>query len=358
MGIFSGILKNILGDSSAFGIFNSVDVGVDLGTANILVFLKGKGIVLKEPSVVATDKSTGKVVAIGRTAKYMLGRTPDSITAVRPLREGVIADYDITQIMLENVLQKVCGKSMFFKPRVMICIPSGVTTVEKRAVLEATMQSGAAKTYLIEEPMAAAMGAGIDVSASVGHMVVDIGGGTTDIAIICLGGIVVSESLRVGGDKFDEAIVRFVKKEHNVLIGERTAEEIKMRIGTVHRKGRADSLVVRGRDLITGLPTTIKITSQETCRAMAEPLGMLLAAIRTVLEKTPPELAGDIVENGIILTGGGALLDGLVLLVQEETKLTTQMADNPLDCVALGTGKALADMSILKDGVYMENRKR
>lgn len=340
------------------GLFNSLDIGVDLGTANILVFLKGKGIVLKEPSVVATDKATGKVLAVGRAAKYMLGRTPDSIVAVRPLREGVIADYDITQIMLETVLQKVAGKSMFFKPRVMICIPSGVTTVEKRAVLEATMQSGAAKTFLIEEPMAAAMGANLNVGESRGVMVVDIGGGTTDIAVISLGGIVVSDSLRIGGDKFDEAITRFIKKEHNVLIGERTAEEIKLRIATVHKRGRKESVTVRGRDLITGLPTTIKITSDETYRALAEPIGMLVACIRGVLEKTPPELASDIVETGIVLTGGGALLDGLAPLIQEETRITTRVADNPLDCVALGTGKALSNMSLLKDGVVMENRTR
>ncbi len=349
---------NILNSKWFSRFFNSVDIGVDLGTANILVFLKGKGIVLKEPSVVATDKETGKVVAIGRAAKFMLGRTPENIVAIRPLREGVIADYDITQLMLENVLQKVAGKSMFFKPRVMICIPSGVTTVEKRAVLEATMQSGAAKTYLIEEPMAAAMGAGLDVGESRGCMVVDIGGGTTDVAVICLGGIVVAQSLRIGGDKFDEAIVRFVKKEHNVLIGERTAEDIKIGVATVSKNGRKAEVTVRGRDLISGLPTTIRITSHETYRAMVEPIGMLLACIRSVLEKTPPELASDIVEQGIVLTGGGALLDGLAELIQEETRIDTRVAENPLDCVALGTGKALANLGVLKDSVFMENRKR
>ncbi len=349
---------NILNSKGFNRFFNSVDIGVDLGTANILVFLKGKGIVLKEPSVVATDRETGKVVAIGRAAKFMLGRTPENIVAIRPLREGVIADYDITQLMLENVLQKVAGKSMFFKPRVMICIPSGVTTVEKRAVLEATMQSGAAKTYLIEEPMAAAMGAGLDVGESRGCMVVDIGGGTTDVAVICLGGIVVAQSLRIGGDKFDEAIVRFVKKEHNVLIGERTAEDIKIGVATVSKNGRKAAVTVRGRDLITGLPTTIRITSNETYRAMAEPISMLVACIRSVLEKTPPELASDIVEQGIVLIGGGALLDGLAALIQEETRIDTRVADNPLDCVALGTGKALANLRVLKDSVFMESRKR
>lgn len=339
------------------GLFNSVDIGVDLGTANILVFLKGKGIVLREPSVVATDKQTGKVVAVGRGAKYMLGKTPGNIVAVRPLRQGVIADYDITQTMLENVLRKVVGTSRFFKPRVMICIPSGVTTVEKRAVLEATMQAGAAKTYLIEEPMAAAMGAGLDISDSHGSMVVDIGGGTTDVAVLCLGGIVVSDSLRVGGDNFDDAIVRFLKKEHNVLIGERTAEEIKIQIATVHKNGRQEEVMVRGRDLVTGLPTTIRLTSRETYRALSEPIGMLIACIRGVLEKTPPELAADISEYGIVLTGGGALLDGLAELVADETRIQARVADNPLDCVALGTGRALANLSVLQDGLYTENKK-
>lgn len=338
--------------------FTSVDIGIDLGTANILVFLKGRGIVLREPSVVALDRESGKIVAMGRQAKYMLGRTPENIVAIRPLREGVIADYDTTQLLLENVMQKVAGKSLFFKPRVMICIPSSVTTVEKRAVLEAAMQSGAAKTFLIEEPMAAAMGAGLDVGMSHGCMVVDIGGGTTDVAIISLGGVVVSESLRIGGDKFDEAIVRFVKKEHNVLLGERTAEDIKINIGSVRKNPlHQQELVVRGRDLVSGLPTTVKITTAETARAMAEPIGMLLATVRSVLEKTPPELASDIVESGIVLTGGGALLDGLSQLIQEETRITTKVADSPLECVALGTGKALANLPLLKNNTFMEKHK-
>ena len=244
-------------------LFKSVDIGVDLGTANILVYLKGSGIVLREPSVVAIDRNTNKILAIGEEAKTMLGRTPGNIVAIRPLREGVIADYDITQSMLEHVIQRVAGKSLFFKPRVVICIPSGVTTVEKRAVLEAAIQSGAAKTYLVEEPIAAAMGAGLEISESRGAMVVDIGGGTTDVAVMSLGGIVVSDSLRVGGDKFDEAIIRFVKKEHNVLIGEPTAEEIKIKVATVFKGHRQSEIEIRGRDLVSGLPTTLKLTSEE-----------------------------------------------------------------------------------------------
>lgn len=340
-------------------LFTSVDIGIDLGTANILVFLQGRGIVLREPSVVATDKESGKIVAMGRQAKYMLGRTPENIVAIRPLREGVIADYDTTQLLLENVIQKVAGKSMFFKPRVMVCIPSCVTTVEKRAVIEATMQSGAAKTFLIEEPMAAAMGAGLDVGESKGCMVVDIGGGTTDVAIIALGGIVVADSLRIGGDKFDEAIVRYVKREHNVLLGERTAEDIKINIGSVDRRpgSKNKDLVVRGRDLVSGLPTTVKITTAETAIALAEPVAMLLSCVRGVLEKTPPELASDIVEQGIVLTGGGAMLSGLAELIQADTRIRTRVADNPLECVAIGTGKALANLNILKHDTFMENHK-
>ncbi|MCH3914301.1 MAG: rod shape-determining protein [Acidaminococcaceae bacterium] len=335
----------------------SVDIGIDLGTANILAFLQGKGIVLKEPSVVATDKETGKVMAVGRAAKIMLGKTPDNIVAARPLREGVIADYDVTQIMLENIIQRVAGKSIFFKPRVMICIPSGVTSVEKRAVLEAAMQAGAAKTYLIEQPMAAALGAGLNIGESHGCMVVDIGGGTSDVAVLSLGGIVVSASLRVGGDKFNDAIIRFVKREHNVLLGEEAAEEIKIKIGSVNRHNlRNGQTTVHGRNLVTGLPTTIRITARETLYAMQEPLNMILGCIRGVLEKTPPELAADIIESGIVITGGGALLDGIAESIQDDTRINTKVAENPMDCVALGTGIALAHLSVLKDDVVMESR--
>ena len=339
-------------------LFKSVDIGVDLGTANILVYLKGSGIVLREPSVVAIDRNTNKILAIGEEAKTMLGRTPGNIVAIRPLREGVIADYDMTQSMLENVIQRVAGKSLFFKPRVVICIPSGVTTVEKRAVLEAAIQSGASKTYLVEEPIAAAMGAGLEISESRGAMVVDIGGGTTDIAVMSLGGVVVSDSLRVGGDKFDEAIVRFVKKERNVLIGEPTAEEIKMKVATVFKGNRQAEIEVRGRDLVTGLPTTIKLTSEEIYRALQEPVSTLVSCVRSVLEKTPPELSSDIIDRGIVLTGGGALLDGMAELLQAETGIVTIVADNPLECVAVGTGKVLSSLQKLKDSVIMTHNKR
>ena len=339
-------------------LFKSVDIGVDLGTANILVYLKGSGIVLREPSVVAIDRNTNKILAIGEEAKTMLGRTPGNIVAIRPLREGVIADYDMTQSMLENVIQRVAGKSLFFKPRVVICIPSGVTTVEKRAVLEAAIQSGASKTYLVEEPIAAAMGAGLEISESRGAMVVDIGGGTTDIAVMSLGGVVVSDSLRVGGDKFDEAIVRFVKKEHNVLIGEPTAEEIKIKVATVFKGNRQAEIQVRGRDLVSGLPTTIKLTSEEIYRALQEPVATLVSCVRSVLEKTPPELSSDIIDRGIVLTGGGALLDGMAELLQAETGIVTIVADNPLECVAIGTGKVLASLQKLKDSVIMTQNKR
>ena len=338
-------------------LFKSVDIGIDLGTANILVYLKGSGIVLREPSVVAIDRDTNKILAIGEEAKTMLGRTPGNIVAIRPLREGVIADYDITQSMLEHVIQKVAGKSLFFKPRVVICIPSGVTTVEKRAVLEAAIQSGASKTYLIEEPIAAAMGAGLEISESRGAMVVDIGGGTTDVAVMSLGGIVVSASLRVGGDKFDEAIIRFVKKEHNVLIGEPTAEEIKIKVATVFKDNRQAEIDVRGRDLVTGLPTTIKITSAETYRALFESVSTLVSCVRSVLEKTPPELSSDIIDRGIVLTGGGALLDGMAELLQAETGIATIIADSPLECVAMGTGKVLSSLNKLKDNAVMKGSR-
>lgn len=339
-------------------LFKSVDIGVDLGTANILVYLKGSGIVLREPSVVAIDRNTNKILAIGEEAKTMLGRTPGNIVAIRPLREGVIADYDMTQSMLENVIQRVAGKSLFFKPRVVICIPSGVTTVEKRAVLEAAIQSGASKTYLVEEPIAAAMGAGLEISESRGAMVVDIGGGTTDIAVMSLGGVVVSDSLRVGGDKFDEAIVRFVKKERNVLIGEPTAEEIKIKVATVFKGNRQTEIEVRGRDLVSGLPTTIKLTSDEIYRALKEPVATLVSCVRSVLEKTPPELSSDIIDRGIVLTGGGALLDGMPELLQAETGIATIVADSPLECVAVGTGKVLSSLQKLKDSVVMTHNKK
>ena len=290
------------------------------------------------------------MLAVGDDAREMLGRAPGSIVAIRPLKEGVIANYTVTQKLLSYVIDKVAGKSVFFKPRVMTCVPIGITSVEKRAVMEATTQGGASKTYLIEEPLAAALGAGIDISVPRGNMVVDIGGGTTDIAVLSLGGIVVSSSIRIGGDHFDEAIVRHVKKVHNVLIGERTAEEIKMQVATVSRDGRQETISVRGRDMVTGLPTTFSVTSEDCRVALDDSVSSLIATVRGVLEKCPPELAADIVDNGIYLTGGGALLDGLAEVMSKETGITTHIADDPLECVALGTGKALENLDKLHPG--------
>ena len=328
-----------------------MDIGVDLGTANVLVYIKGKGVVLREPSVVAIDRDTNKVLAIGEEARKMLGRTPGNIVAIRPLREGVIADYDTTESMLRHFIEKVAGRSFIFKPRIMVCIPSGVTTVEKRAVLEAAVQAGARKTYLIEEPLAAALGAGLDISEPYGAMVVDIGGGTTDVAVISLGGIVASESLRIGGDKFDDAIMRYVKKEYNMMIGERTAEEIKMNIGTAIRGRREGSMEVRGRDLLSGLPKTVRMSAVETGEALNEPVEAIVQCVKAVLEITPPELAADIMDRGIVMTGGGALLYALDELIQKETGIPTYLAEDPLSCVALGTGKALESIGNLEDSL-------
>ena len=328
-----------------------MDIGVDLGTANVLVYIKGKGVVLREPSVVAIDRDNNKVLAIGEEARKMLGRTPGNIVAIRPLREGVIADYDTTESMLRHFIEKVAGRSFIFKPRIMVCIPSGVTTVEKRAVLEAAVQAGARKTYLIEEPLAAALGAGLDISEPYGAMVVDIGGGTTDVAVISLGGIVASESLRIGGDKFDDAIMRYVKKEYNMMIGERTAEEIKMNIGTAIRGRREGSMEVRGRDLLSGLPKTVRMSAVETGEALNEPVEAIVQCVKAVLEITPPELAADIMDRGIVMTGGGALLYALDELIQKETGIPTYLAEDPLSCVALGTGKALESIENLEDSL-------
>ncbi len=322
------------------------DIGIDLGTANVMVYIKGSGIVLKEPSVVAVDDQTKKVLAIGEEARKMIGRTPGNIRALRPLRDGVIADYDTTEVMLKHFIDRVHGRRSFLKPRVMICIPSGVTTVEKRAVLEAANQAGARKTYLIEEPVAAALGAGLDISQPSGNMVVDIGGGTTDVAVLSLGGVVLSKSLRIGGDKLDDAIIRYVKKEYNLLIGERTAEEIKVDIGSAFPEDDDRFLEIRGRDLVTGLPKTVKITAAQSYEAMEEPIMAIIEVIRQVMELTPPELAADIVERGLILTGGGALLNGLDKLLVRETGVPIHIADDPLSCVALGTGVALEHLDL------------
>lgn len=322
------------------------DIGIDLGTATVIAFVKGKGIVLREPSVVAVDNDTGNVLAVGGEARRMLGRTPGNIVATRPLRDGVISNYTITEKMLKYFIQKVGGKSIF-APRIMICIPSQVTEVEKKAVIDAASQAGARKVYLIEEPIAAAIGAGIDISKPQGNMVVDIGGGTTDIAVISLGGSVVSSSLKVAGDKFDEAIVRYIKKKHNVMIGERTAEDLKINIGCVYPKIQDVEMDVRGRHLGTGLPVTLSIHSSEMMEALLEPAMQIVDAVHGVLEKTPPELAADISDKGIYMTGGGCLVDGLDKLLQEELGINVMIAQDSVSCVALGTGKALDNLDAL-----------
>ncbi len=325
------------------------DIGIDLGTASVLVFKKGEGIVLHEPSVVAIDKNTTKVIAVGEEAREMLGRTPGYITAIRPLREGVIADYDTTEKMLSYFVKRVLGNKLFLKPRVIVCIPTGATDVEERAVRQATLAAGAKRAYIIEEPLAAALGAGINISGATGNMVVDIGGGTSDIAVLALGGIVCNTSLRVGGDKFDEALIRYVRKEYNLMIGERTAEEIKIRIGTawVTPENKDRQMEVRGRDLVSGLPKTINVTSQESWMALEEPVYAVIDSVKKVLEITPPELAADIVNNGIVMTGGGSLLNGFDLLLSQETNLPVHVAEDAISCVAIGTGKALNEIEIL-----------
>lgn len=331
-------------------MFGQEDIGIDLGTASVIIFKIGKGIVLHEPSVVAIDRNTNNIIAVGEEARKMLGRTPGHIAAVRPLRDGVIADYDTTEKMLTYFIRKVVGKKWFFKPRVIVCIPTGATDVEERAVREATLSSGARRAFLIEEPLAAALGAGLNIAEPTGNMVVDIGGGTSDIAVLSLGGIVCNTSLRVGGDKFDEAIIRYVRKEFNLMIGDRTAEEIKIRVGTAHvtDQNRDNAIDVRGRDLLTGLPKTIEITSAQSWTALQEPVEAVIDAVKKVLEITPPELAADIVNNGIVMTGGGSLLNGLDIIISEQTNLPVQVAEDSICCVAYGTGKALQEMSSLQ----------
>lgn len=316
------------------------DIGIDLGTASVLVYVKGKGVVLKEPSVVAFDRDTNKIKAIGEEARLMLGRTPGNIVAVRPLRQGVISDYTVTEKMLSYFISRTVGKSLFGrKPRISVCVPSGATEVEKKAVEDATYQAGAREVSIIEEPVAAAIGAGIDIAKPCGNMIVDIGGGTADIAIISLGGVVVSNSIKVAGDDFDEAIVRFMRKKHNLLIGERTAEEIKINVGTVFKRPENLTMDVRGRNLVTGLPKTVTVTSEETEEALREPAYQIVDAVHNVLERTPPELAADISDRGIVLTGGGALIQGLEELIEEKTGINTMTAEDPLTAVAIGTGK-------------------
>ena len=324
------------------------DIGIDLGTATVIAYVKGKGIVLREPSVVAVDNNTGEVVAVGGEARRMLGRTPGNIVATRPLRDGVISDYTVTEKMLKYFINKVGGKTLF-APRIMICIPSRVTEVEKKAVIDAATQAGARKVYLIEEPIAAAIGAGIDISKPCGNMVVDIGGGTTDIAVISLGGSVVSTSIKVAGDKFDEYLAKYIKKKYNLAIGERTAEDLKLNIGCVYPKIQDVEMDVRGRDLTTGLPTTITIHSSEMLEALQEPAMMIVDAVHSVLERTPPELAADISDKGIYMTGGGCLIDGLDKLLQEKTGINVMIAQDTVSCVALGTGKALDNLDTLDE---------
>ena len=314
------------------------DIGLDLGTASVIAYVKGKGIVLREPSVVAVNNITGEVLAVGHEARRMLGRTPGNIVATRPLRDGVISDYTVTEKMLKYFIGKIGGRFLF-APRIMICIPSQVTEVEKKAVIDAASNAGARKVYLIEEPIAAAIGAGIDISKPCGNMIVDIGGGTTDVAVISLGGSVVSTSIKIAGDDFDEALVRYMRKKHNLLIGERTAEDIKIKIGTCYPMAQPETMDVRGRNLVTGLPRTITVSSEETEEALREPTMQIVEAVHSVLEKTPPELAADVADRGIVLTGGGARLRGLEELIEERTGINTMTAENPMTCVAVGTGK-------------------
>ena len=330
-------------------MFGGTDIGVDLGTANVLVYVRGKGIVLQEPSVVAMDRDSGRVIAVGSEARRMLGRTPGNIIAIRPLRDGVIADYDVTEKMLRYFISKADGsRKLFFRPRIMVCIPSGVTGVEERAVRQAAVQAGAKEAHLIEEPLAAALGAGVDISQPSGSMVVDIGGGTTDIAVLSLGGIVCSKSLRVGGDKFDEAIVRYIRKEYNLAIGERTAEELKMEVATADLPDAADKqMEIRGRDMLSGLPRAVAVTRRQVHEAIRETLDLVVAGVKEVLERTSPELAADIINSGIIMTGGGSLLDGIDRLISRETGLPVNIAEDPLSCVAKGTGLALNTLGLL-----------
>ena len=337
------------------GFLEFNDVGIDLGTSSVLVYVSNKGIVLREPSVVAVEKITGRIMAIGEEARRMLGRTPGNIIAIRPLRDGVISNFDITQRLLQHFLKKVVGTRILFKPKVVVCVPSGVTQVEKRSVIDATESAGARYAYLIDEPIAAAIGAGIDISQPRGNMVLDIGGGTTDVAVISLRDAVLSESIKIAGDKFNGSIVRYMRKKHNLLIGERTAEEMKIRIGSAYPRKEQLFIDVRGRNLISGLPQAIVVGSNEMIDALEEPLQSILESVRSIFEKTPPELASDIAENGICLTGGGALLYGMDKFIAEHTKVPCYVAEDPISCVAIGTGKVLEnleDFSIGTSAVY------
>ena len=325
------------------------DIGIDLGTASILVYLKGKGVVLKEPSVVAFDRDTNKIKAIGEEARLMLGRTPGNIVAVRPLRQGVISDYTVTEKMMKYFITKAVGHRSLRKPKIAVCVPSGVTEVEKKAVEDATYQAGAREVAIIEEPIAAAIGAGIDISKPCGNMIVDIGGGTTDIAVISLGGTVVSDSIKIAGDNFDEAIVRYMRQKHNLLIGERTAEDMKIKIGSAFKRSGPIYMDVRGRNLVTGLPKTVRVSSEDTEEALRSTTAQIVEAIHGILEKTPPELAADIAERGIVLTGGGSLLSGLEDLICSKTGITTMTAEEPMTAVAIGTGRYVEFLAGYRD---------
>ena len=333
------------------------DIGIDLGTASILVYVKGKGIVLREPSVVALEKSSGRLLKVGLEADRMLGRTPGNIVAIRPLRDGVISDYDMTERMLKEFITKVTSFSLF-KPRIIVCIPSGITEVEERAVIDAGLQAGARKVYLVEEPVAAAIGAGIDISAPEGHMVIDIGGGTTDIAVISLGGIVESASIKVAGDQFDEAIVKYVRRKHNLLIGDRTAEDLKLNIGCVYPRPELLTMRVKGRCLMTGLPREIELNSNEMIEALEDVSEKVLEAVHMVLENTPPELVADISQSGIVMTGGGSLIWGFDKLIASHTGIKTHLADDAVSCVAYGCGKLLDNLSEMQEGTLNVSRRR
>ena len=333
------------------------DIGIDLGTASVLVYVKGKGIVLNEPSVVALDRNTGKLLKVGAEAQEMLGRTPGNIVAIRPLREGVISDYDMTERMLREFIHKVSG-FFLFRPRVIICVPSGITEVEERAVIDAGIQAGGRKVYLIEEPVAAAIGAGIDITRADGHMVVDIGGGTADIAVISLNGVVESASIKIAGDQLNEAVVKYMRRSHNLLVGERTAEEMKKQIGCVFPKDEEENMSVKGRCMLTGLPKSVTVSSTEMMDAFEEPVERILEAIHAVLERTPPELVADISANGIVMTGGGSLVSGFDKLIAARTGIKTYVAEDAISCVALGTGKSLDTISEMQDGTMNLSRRR
>ena len=334
------------------------DIGIDLGTASVLVYIKGKGVVLNEPSVVAIDKNTGRLLKVGAEAQAMLGRTPGNIVAIRPLREGVISDYDMTERMLKEFIHKVTGGFQLFKPRVIICVPSGITEVEERAVIDAGIQAGARKVYLIEEPVAAAIGAGIDITQPDGHMVVDIGGGTADIAVISLSGVVESASIKIAGDQLNEAVVKYMRRKHNLLVGERTAEEMKKQIGCVFPKDEEETMDVKGRCLLTGLPKVVTVSSTEMMDAFEEPVERIMEAIHSVLERTPPELVADVSTNGIIMTGGGSLVYGFDKLVTARTGIHTTVADDAISCVVLGTGKSLDSLNAMQDGTMNLSRRK